>query len=218
MQLPSIPTSWQTPELQNSYQNLLPFLTEEYNTQTIYPPKEQIFASLNLVSPATAKVIIIGQDPYHNPGQAMGLAFSVPDGSTPLPPSLKNIFKEIEAETGARRNTPDLTDWAEQGVLLLNTTLTVRQNAPASHSKAGWAEFTAEAVKYLSSIQTPKSWLLWGSHAQSLEKYIMGEHNLILKSAHPSPLSVYRGFFGNNHFIKTNEFLLQHGLSPIRWA
>ena len=204
-------------EFEKPYFNRLQaFLEEEYAKRDIYPKMENIFNALNATKYEDVKVVIIGQDPYHEPNQAHGLAFSVQDG-TPLPPSLVNIYKEIEDDTGIKCNTSgDLTRWARQGVLLLNTTLTVRRAQANSHSEIGWKTFTNEIIKLLSKREDPMVFMLWGSHAQSFAPEIAKQH-LILKAPHPSPLSSYRGFFGCKHFSKANDFLVKHGKAPINW-
>ncbi len=198
------------------FKKLQAFLEEEYSTHTIYPAMENIFAALNAVKYEDVKVVIIGQDPYHEPGQAHGLAFSVQDGIT-LPPSLENIYKEIQSDLGITcQKSGNLSRWAKQGVLLLNTSLTVRRAQANSHRGKGWEIFTNEIIKLLSKRQDPIVFLLWGSNAQSFAPEI-APHHLILKAPHPSPLSAYRGFFGCKHFSKTNEFLKLHGKQPINW-
>ncbi len=184
--------------------------------RTIYPAMENIFNALNAVKYEDVKVVIIGQDPYHEPNQAHGLAFSVQDGIE-LPPSLVNIYKEIESDVGVTcQKTGNLTRWATQGVLLLNTSLTVRRGQANSHRGKGWETFTNEVIKLLSKRSDPMVFILWGSNAQSFESQIE-KHHLVLKCPHPSPLSAYRGFFGCKHFSKTNEFLSSHGKTPINW-
>jgi uracil-DNA glycosylase len=164
------------------------------------------------------KVVILGQDPYHGPGQAMGLSFSVPDGVTP-PPSLVNIFKELQEDTGlAIPNTGNLTKWAEQGVLLLNASLTVRAADPMSHAKIGWHNFTDTVISTISHEKKKVVFILWGKFAQEKKKLIDNKKHLILTAAHPSPLSAHNGFFGSRPFSKTNEYLMQNGLDPINWA
>lgn len=200
------------------YLSLSRKLKEEYETQTIYPPYTQVFEAFKLTPLDSIKVVILAQDPYHGPKQAMGLAFSVTE-EVKLPPSLINILKEISSEF----NTPfpigcgNLTRWANQGVFLLNTVLTVREGKPNSHKGIGWEIFTDNVIKLLNDHPSPKVFMLWGANAISKEKCINTQNNLVLKSAHPSPLSAYRGFFGNNHFIKANEFLESKGLTPIIW-
>lgn len=206
-------------EKQKPYFNTLKtFVDKEYETKTCYPEKVNVFNALKLTSPDKVKVVLLGQDPYHQPNQAHGLAFSVL--CKKLPPSLQNIYKEIESDLGIKMPTDNgnLTCWAEQGVLLLNTSLTVRQSEPNSHSKMGWKSFTDSIIKYLGQQDRPIVFILWGKNAQDKEKLISNKNHLILKSAHPSPLSAYNGFFGCKHFSKTNEFLKQHGLTEIDWS
>ena len=177
---------------------------------------DNIFNALNLVKFEDVKVVILGQDPYHEPGQAHGLSFSVLDGVA-LPPSLVNIYKEIESDLGIKcEKSGNLTRWAKQGVLLLNTTLTVRKGQANSHSEIGWKIFTHEIIKALSKREKPIVFMLWGSHAQSYAPEIEKQH-LVLKAPHPSPLSSYRGFFGCKHFSKANNFLIENHITPIDW-
>lgn len=198
------------------FKKLQAFLEEEYSKYDVYPKMENIFNALNATKYEDVKVVIIGQDPYHEPNQAHGLAFSVQDG-VELPPSLVNIYKEIEDDLGVKcSRSGDLTRWAKQGVLLLNTTLTVRRGQANSHSEKGWKIFTNEIIKLLSKRSDPMVFLLWGSHAQSFAPEIESQH-LVLKAPHPSPLSAYRGFFGCKHFSKANDFLQKHGKTPIDW-
>ena len=197
--------------------DLTSFVRQEYMHTTCYPPAKLIFNAFNLCPFDKVKVVIIGQDPYHEPGQAQGLCFSVNDG-VQFPPSLVNIFKEIENDCG----TPvppsgNLTRWAEQGVLLLNATLTVRAHQAGSHQRRGWEEFTDAAIKALSRDREHLVFILWGSYAQGKAAFIDQSKHLVLKSAHPSPLSAYRGFFGNRHFSRTNEYLVQNGEEPVKW-
>lgn len=195
---------------------LFSWLENEYATKTVFPPKEKVFNALNYVSLKDVKVVIIGQDPYHTAGQADGLAFSCHNG-TPQP-SLKNIFKEISSDLGIlMSNSTDLTPWAEQGVLLLNTSLTVVEHLPASHSNKLWHKFTTEVVKILNEQDQPIVFILWGNHAKSFIPLLNNPHHLILQSAHPSPFSAYNGFFGCKHFSKCNEFLTKHNIAPIDW-
>lgn len=205
------------PEFEKEYfKKLQEFLDNEYATRTIYPAMENIFNALNFVPYNDVKVVIIGQDPYHEPNQAQGLSFSVPENVL-IPPSLDNIFKEIRDDLGIEPiNSGDLTRWAKQGVLLLNTTLTVRCHQANSHRRHGWEEFTGEIINLLSKREKPIVFLLWGSNAQAFAPQI-ASHHLILKAPHPSPLSSYRGFFGCKHFSKCNEFLVKHGEQPIDW-
>lgn len=195
---------------------LFSWLEQEYATKTIFPPKEKVFNALNLVPTDQVKVVIIGQDPYHTFGQADGLAFSCHNG-TPQP-SLKNIFKEISSDLGYSMSTStDLTPWAKQGVMLLNTSLTVVEHLPASHSNKLWHTFTTEIVKILNELNQPIVFMLWGNHAKSFLPLLNNSNHLILQSAHPSPFSAYNGFFGCKHFSKCNNFLMEHGLTPIDW-
>ncbi|MBR4860191.1 MAG: uracil-DNA glycosylase [Alphaproteobacteria bacterium] len=196
---------------------LTDFVRGEYLSGcAIYPEAKNIFNAFNLCPLDKVKVVIIGQDPYHEPGQAHGLCFSVLP-PTPLPPSLQNIYKEIESDLGKKSVTNgDLTHWANQGVLLLNATLTVRAHAAASHAGRGWEEFTDAVIRAVSHRENIV-YLLWGSYAQKKAAIVDSTKNLILKSAHPSPLSAYRGFFGNHHFSRANEYLSQHGHTPIEW-
>ena len=199
------------------YQALRKLLVEEYKNYTIYPPMGDIFNALHTSSYEKTKVVILGQDPYHGPGQAHGMAFSVKPGVA-LPPSLKNIYQELEEDLGIPpAKSGYLMDWARQGVLLLNTTLTVRAHNPMSHSKIGWEMFTDHIISLLAQKESPVVFILWGGHARSKNHLIQGENNLILESVHPSPLSAYRGFFGSRPFSKTNDFLQEAGLDPIDW-
>ena len=197
---------------------LTDFVRAEYKSgKTIYPKPQNIFNAFNLCPLSDVKVVIIGQDPYHEPGQAHGLCFSVENGID-LPPSLVNIYKEIESDIGHKsRTNGDLSDWARQGVLLLNSTLTVQAHQAASHSGKGWETFTDAVIRAVSENRKNVVYLLWGSFAQKKADVVNAQQNLILKSAHPSPLSAYRGFFGNHHFSKTNEYLIAHGETPIDW-
>ena len=206
------------PELTSQqFKNLQDFLTEEYNTKKIYPTPENVFNALNLVKYNDVKVVIIGQDPYHQPGQAHGLSFSVQNGIK-LPPSLVNIYKEIEDEIGKKSCTNgDLTAWAKQGVLLLNSVLTVRDSQPNSHKNMGWEKITSKVVELLSKREKPVVFLLWGANAIAIGKNIDRSKHLVLTCAHPSPLSAYNGFFGCNHFVKANEFLIKNNETPIEW-
>lgn len=188
----------------------------EYATKTVYPPKEDIFAALKTVDYDQVKVVILGQDPYHGARQANGMAFSVNSGVA-LPPSLVNIFKEIENELGAKPEGSTLVGWAKQGVLLLNTVLTVREASPQSHSSFGWQQFTDAVISACSNRSQPMVFLLWGANAIAKKKLIASPPHLVLESVHPSPLSAYRGFFGCGHFKKANEFLIQNNSSPIDW-
>jgi len=195
---------------------LFSWLESEYASKTVFPPKEKIFNALNLVPVENVKVVIIGQDPYHTLGQADGLAFSCHNG-TPQP-SLKNIFKEISSDIGIEMSSStDLTPWAKQGVLLLNTSLSVVEHMPASHSNKLWHTFTTEIVKIINELNQPIVFMLWGNHAKSFLPILNNPNHCILQSAHPSPFSAYNGFFGCKHFSKCNKFLTQNNLSPINW-
>ncbi|MBA1198068.1 uracil-DNA glycosylase [Pseudomonas plecoglossicida] len=200
-------------------QQLREFLRQEYAAgKEIYPPGPLIFNALNSTPLDQVKVVILGQDPYHGPGQAHGLCFSVQPG-VPTPPSLVNIYKELQRDL----NLPIpahgyLQSWAEQGVLLLNTTMTVQRGNAASHAKKGWESFTDRIIQLVSERQSNVVFLLWGAHAQSKQKLIDGTKHLVLKSVHPSPLSAYRGFIGCGHFSHANRFLQQHGMKPVQWA
>lgn len=196
---------------------LAEFVRSEYHTTRCYPPAGEIFNAFNLCPFDKVKVVILGQDPYHEEGQAEGLCFSVADGVA-FPPSLQNIFKEIESDLG--RPSPasgSLRRWAEQGVLLLNATLTVRAHQAGSHQNRGWEEFTDAAVRHLSAEREHLVFMLWGSYAQRKGAVIDRSRHLVLSSAHPSPLSAYRGFFGNHHFSLANDYLVKHGETPINW-
>lgn len=200
------------------YKTLRQFLAEEYKTHTIYPDKYDIFNALKYTSFQNTRVVIIGQDPYHGQGQAHGLCFSVKEGIEP-PPSLKNIFKEMESDLSIKQpeHYGQLTNWAKQGVLMLNTVLTVRQATPNSHKGKGWEKFTDRVISELNKKETPIVFLLWGNNAIQKAKIINNPIHTKLITVHPSPLSAYNGFFGCRHFSKTNEILKQAGLSPIDW-
>lgn len=198
--------------------DLTDFVRQEYQTTTCYPPGKLIFNAFNLCPFDKVKVVIIGQDPYHEPGQAHGLSFSVCDG-VPFPPSLQNIFKEIEQDLGTPiPMTGNLTRWAEQGVLLLNATLTVRAHQAASHQRRGWEQFTDAAIKALNAHRDHLVFILWGGYARSKASLIDASRHLILQSVHPSPLSANRGgWFGNHHFSRANAYLAEHAQEPIKW-
>jgi uracil-DNA glycosylase len=193
-------------------------LLEEKKKYPVYPPGPKIFAAFDHTPWDSVRVVILGQDPYHSPGQANGLCFSVESDLQPLPPSLKNIYKELEADLGI---TPcphgDLRGWARQGVLLLNNVLTVRGGSPQSHQHLGWSVLTDEAVRLLSEEKEHLAFMLWGSSARAKAKDVDCTKHLILESSHPSPLSNYRGFSGCRHFSKTNEYLISHGIEAIDW-
>lgn len=202
-----------------SFALLKAFLTmEKAQQKVIYPPGSQIFAAFNNTPFYKTKVVILGQDPYHGPNQAHGLCFSVNDG-IPFPPSLKNIFKELQNDIPAFSipQSGNLTKWTEQGVLLLNATLTVRATEAGSHQKKGWEDFTDEVIKQLSKQREHLVFILWGSFAQSKSVFIDANKHLILKSAHPSPLSAHNGFWGNHHFSRTNNYLVENGIEPVDW-
>ena len=198
--------------------DLTEFVRREYANHTCYPPGRLIFNAFNLCPFDRVKVVIIGQDPYHEPGQAHGLSFSVGEG-VPLPPSLVNIFKEIQLDLGTPMPASgDLTRWAEQGVLLLNATLTVRAHQAASHQRQGWEEFTDAAIRALNADRDHLVFILWGGYARSKAALIDTSRHLVLQSVHPSPLSANRGgWFGNHHFSRANAYLEAHGEEPIRW-
>lgn len=197
---------------------LTDFVRHEYTTTTCYPPGSLIFNAFNLCPFDRVKVVIIGQDPYHEPGQAQGLSFSVPEG-VPFPPSLQNIFKEIQLDLGKPMPpTGDLTRWAEQGVLLLNATLTVRAHQAASHQRRGWEQFTDAAIHALNAGRENLVFILWGGYARSKAQLIDRSRHLVLESVHPSPLSANRGgWFGNHHFSQCNAYLREHGEQEIDW-
>ncbi len=203
--------------IKDYYLKLREFLKREYKTHVIYPHMNDIFNALKLTSFDDTKVVILGQDPYHGERQAHGLSFSVQKGVA-LPPSLKNIYKEIEQEFSIiMPKEGDLTAWAKQGVLLLNAVLTVRQASANSHKGVGWETLTDEIIIKLNDATSPKVFLLWGNNARSKAKYITNPIHLVLQTVHPSPLSAYNGFFGCGHFKKANEFLINNGLTPINW-
>ena len=200
------------------FSQLTDFVRHEYATTTCYPPGRLIFNAFNLCPFDSVKVVIIGQDPYHEAGQAMGLSFSVPDGVA-MPPSLQNIFKEIQGDLGIGvPQSGNLTRWAEQGVLLLNATLTVRAHQAGSHQRHGWERFTDAAISRLSEGRDHLVFILWGGYARSKASLIDRHRHLVLESVHPSPLSANRGgWFGNHHFSRCNEYLAGHGMDPINW-
>jgi uracil-DNA glycosylase len=216
-----IEPSWKArlqPEFEKPYfENLIRFVKEEYATQTVFPPGSKIFNAFDACPFDNVKVVLLGQDPYHGPGQAHGLAFSVNEGVTP-PPSLVNIFKEIKNDLG--KPVPKsgyLMRWAEQGVLLLNATLTVRANTPGSHQKKGWEEFTDAAIRAVSDEKQHVVFMLWGAYAQKKGAIIDASRHLVLKAAHPSPFAADKGFFGCKHFSQANAYLAEHGLKEIEW-
>lgn len=204
---------WQKPY----YKNLRGFLKTEYQSHNIYPDMNDIFNALKYTSFADTKVVIIGQDPYHGKGQAHGLCFSVKKGVTP-PPSLKNIYKELETDIGFKiPSHGELTSWAKQGILMLNNVLTVREGLPNSHKNMGWEIFTDRVISELDKKQTPVVFLLWGANARKKAEIIKNPIHQKLITVHPSPLSAYNGFFGCRHFSKTNEILTSSGQAPIDW-
>jgi uracil-DNA glycosylase len=200
-----------------SFLNLKNFLQEEIKTHTVYPPGKLIFSAFNLTPLTAVRVVILGQDPYHGKGQAHGLAFSVPDGIA-IPPSLQNIYKELHDDLGIPiAKTGNLEKWARQGVLLLNATLTVRASQAGSHQNHGWEPFTDQVIRTISDLRAGVVFLLWGKFAQDKESLIDTSKHFVLKAPHPSPFSVYRGFFGCKHFSKTNEILRNNGMGEIDW-
>jgi uracil-DNA glycosylase len=202
---------------QDFFLRLASFVRDEYKSYQVFPPGKEIFNAFERCPIATVKVVILGQDPYHGPGQAHGLSFSVKPG-IPFPPSLLNIFKEIKADIGLDMPpNGDLTRWADQGVFLLNATLTVRSNQAGSHQNQGWETFTDEVIKSISTHRENVVFMLWGAYAQKKAELIDPEKHLILKAPHPSPLSAHRGFLGCRHFSKANEYLVSKKLKPIKW-
>lgn len=198
------------------FRELADFLHKAYETRTVFPPKQLVFSAFS-TNLADVKVVILGQDPYHTPGMAEGLAFSVPAGQK-IPPSLVNIYKEIDSDIGQHQNpNGSLRNWQEQGVLLLNTVLTVEAHQPKSHSKKGWEIFTTEVIKYLNGREKPLVFMLWGRDARNKKALIDGKRHLILEAPHPSPLSAHAGFFGCRHFSRCNQFLEEHGENKIVW-
>lgn len=216
-----IENSWKR-ELQEEFDKdyfriLTDFVRDEYTRHRIYPPGSLIFNAFNLCPFDKVKVVLLGQDPYHEPGQAHGLCFSVQDG-VPFPPSLQNIFKETLNDVGKPMpSSGNLSSWAQQGVLLLNATLTVREHQAGSHQGKGWETFTDTVIRILSQRKEHLVFILWGSYAQKKGDVIDRSRHLVLSSAHPSPLSAYRGFFGNHHFSLANDYLIRTGQQPINW-
>ena len=199
------------------YLNLRQVLIKEYNSKVIYPIAEDIFNAFHFTPLEKVKVLLVGQDPYHNPGQAHGLSFSVAPKET-IPPSLMNIYKELQTDLGCYvPNNGYLEKWAKQGVLLLNTVLTVRAHQANSHQGLGWENFTDAVLRAVNNLERPIVVFLWGKPAQAKKQFLNNPRHLILQAPHPSPLSAYRGFFGCKHFSKANEFLVKHGLEPIDW-
>ena len=199
------------------FSELVEFVRQEYSTGTVYPPGKLIFNAFSHCPFDKVRVVILGQDPYHGPGQAHGLCFSVPEGVT-KPPSLRNIFEEIKRETGTPvPSSGNLERWADQGVLLLNATLTVRANSAGSHQNKGWEIFTDSVVRLISDRKQGIVFLLWGSYAQRKGEIIDSFRHLVLKAAHPSPFAAHKGFFGCNHFLETNEYLVRNGSEKVIW-
>ena len=200
------------------YRDLYRFVSEEYSTHVVYPPSEDIFNALHFTPLGKVKVLILGQDPYHEPGQAHGLSFSVLPGKADTPPSLQNIYKELNSDLGCYiPNNGYLKKWADQGVLMLNTVLTVRAHQANSHQGKGWEQFTDAIIKAVNDKEEPVVFMLWGRPAQMKKPMLTNPNHLVLTAPHPSPLSAYRGFFGCKHFSRCNDFLVSKGLSPIDW-
>ena len=199
------------------YKKMHEFVVNEYNTKTVYPARSNVFEALKLTPYDNVKVVILGQDPYHGEGEAHGLSFSVCPGIK-IPPSLQNIYKELNSELGCYiPNNGYLTKWAKQGVLLLNSVLTVVKDTPASHKGIGWETFTDRIIEEIDKKDSPVVFMLWGNFARSKKVLLKNPKHLVLESAHPSPFSARNGFFGNNHFKKANEYLKENGLDPIDW-
>ncbi|MCR5482469.1 MAG: uracil-DNA glycosylase [Clostridia bacterium] len=220
--MPKITNDWLTAvgeEFEKDYYlKLRQFLITEYNTKRIYPKADDIFNAFHYTPLSKVRVLLLGQDPYHNENQACGLSFAVPESQTQLPPSLQNIYKELSDDLGcAIPKSGNLKKWADQGVLLLNTVLTVRAHQAFSHRGMGWETFTDAVIRAVNEIDRPVVYLLWGKPAQSKRPMLTNPKHLVLCAPHPSPLSAYRGFFGCRHFSKTNEFLTAGGLDPIDW-
>lgn len=204
-------------EFQKPYFELLTdFVRKEYSMYPCFPAAKDIFSAYDCCPLPTTKVVIVGQDPYHEPGQAMGLAFGV-QTHTPLPPSLQNIFRELKDDIGVAHTDGDLLCWATQGVLLLNSVLSVRAHAPLSHENKGWEEFTDATIEALVRTHRHLVFILWGKYAQNKCRYINSKEHCILSAAHPSPLAAYHGFFGSRPFSKCNEYLVAHHITPINW-
>lgn len=201
---------------QDYFKTLGTFVKNEYKTKMVFPEYQDIFNALRYTDYDEVKVVILGQDPYHGDREAHGLSFSVREG-IPMPPSLKNILEELQNDLGITRTQSDLTDWAKQGVLLLNSIMTVVRNSPLSHKEKGWETFTDNIIKKLNEREKPVVFILWGSYARSKKALITNPQHKIIESVHPSPLSAYRGFFGSKPFSKTNQFLEQHNMKGINW-
>ena len=200
----------------NYFKNIAMFINKEYKEKIVYPPKRDILRALKLTDYNDVKVVILGQDPYHGENEANGLSFSVNEGIK-LPPSLKNIYKELYDDLGITKTTGDLISWANQGVLLLNSVLTVLKDIPTSHSKIGWQEYTDAIIKKLNEREKPIVFILWGNYARSKKNLITNKRHYIIESHHPSPFSVNSGFFGSRPFSKTNEFLKKNNIKEIEW-
>ena len=198
------------------FKNLGIFVKDQYNKKTIYPKYKDIFNALRYTDYDEVKVVILGQDPYHGENEAHGLSFSVKEG-VKMPPSLMNIFKELDSDLHIKRTKTDLTDWAKQGVLLLNSIMTVVKYTPLSHKNKGWEIFTDRLIEILGEREKPIVFIFWGSYARSKKELIKNKKHLILESVHPSPLSASRGFFGSKPFSKTNNFLIKNNMEPIKW-
>lgn len=198
------------------FKNLGIFVKDQYNKKTIYPKYKDIFNALRYTDYDEVKVVILGQDPYHGENEAHGLSFSVKEG-VKMPPSLMNIFKELDSDLHIKRTKTDLTDWAKQGVLLLNSIMTVVKDTPLSHKNKGWEIFTDRLIEILGEREKPIVFIFWGSYARSKKELIKNKKHLILESVHPSPLSASRGFFGSKPFSKTNNFLIKNNMEPIKW-
>ena len=198
------------------FYKLVNFVNKEYEEKTIFPEKKNIFKALALTEYENLKVVILGQDPYHGIGEAQGLSFSVPN-NIKMPPSLRNIFKELKDDLGIIRTNSDLSDWAREGVLLLNTVLTVEKDKAFSHKNRGWEVFTDEIIKKINEIDRPIVYILWGTPARSKKNLITNKKHYIIESVHPSPLSATNGFFGSKPFSKTNEFLKKNNIEEVRW-
>lgn len=198
------------------FKNLLNYINEEYNNKTVYPLKENIFKALEYTDYNDIKVVILGQDPYHGEGEAQGLSFSIPNDIR-ITPSLRNIFKELKNDLNIERTNTDLSDWAKQGILLLNAILTVCKDTPLSHKDKGWEIFTDEIIKKINEREEPVVFILWGNYARSKKKLITNKNHYIIESAHPSPLSASRGFFDSKPFSKTNNILNSINKESIRW-
>ena len=200
----------------NYFKNIAMFINKEYKEKIVYPPKRDILRALKLTDYNDVKVVILGQDPYHGENEANGLSFSVNEGIK-LPPSLKNIYKELYDDLGITKTTGDLTSWANQGVLLLNSVLTVLKDTPTSHSKIGWQEYTDAIIKKVNEREKPIVFILWGNYARSKKNLITNKRHYIIESPHPSPFSANSGFFGSRPFSKTNEFLKKNNIKEIEW-